>query len=354
MGWGAEKGRAGPVAAGTACLIVGFSFKQTACVFAVVPLIALALQGRRPTRDEVVRALLPPVAVVGVILCLKVFSPAVYHYMIEVPGSYRIEWSVVADAMVRRTLLSSPLFLILAGEWLVADRGSLRNDPRMRWVVAVLAVAIPFSSVAFGKYGGQTNSLLPALMGMLAFLALRLPTALARLEGRVASTSGRVLIGSCAALFLFLSDFPHLRLMVDVPHWNGAYDRVIARVSALPGTVVCLEDPTIPLYAKGYAGRTLGSEMDAHVVHGQWPDAIPERVLDEVRSADFLVDIRDHFDDHMDEQGLRRLGLVPADDLLPDAPSYRIWRRATAGSAPGRPSTAWNAADDPLRHRASR
>jgi hypothetical protein len=345
MGWGAEKSRAGVVAAGAACLIVGFFFKQTAGVFAVVPLIALALKGRRPGRGEVVRALIPLVAVAGVMLYLKASCPAIHHYMIEVPGSYRIEWFRLADGVVWRTLLSSPLFLILAGEWLVANVGSLRKDTRMRWVVAVLVVAIPFSSVAFAKYGGQTNSLLPALLGIIAFMALRLPEAIARLEGRVASPYARGAIGCCAALLLFLSTYPHLRLMADVPRWNGAYDKVIATVSALPGTVVCLEDPTIPLYAKNYAGRSLGAEMDAHVVHGGWPDGIPDRVIAEVRRAEFLVDIRDHWDGHMDEQDFGRLGFVPADDLLPDAPSYRIWRRATAGWEPGGRRTAWNAPD---------
>jgi hypothetical protein len=354
MGLGVEKRRGGLVVASAACLIVGFFFKQTAAAFAAVPPIALTLRGRRPRRAEVLWALLPMAAVVGVILYLRAFCPAVYYYMIEVPGSYRIEWFRVLDGLAWRMLLASPLFLILVGEWLAADRGSLRDDPRMPWVVAVLAVAIPSSAAAYGKYGGATNSLLPALLAMIAFCALRIPTALHRLEGRVASRFARTLLGSFAAVLLFLTAFPRLQFMTDLPPWNTGYDKVVASVSGLRGTVVCPEDPTIPMYAKAHAGRALAAELDSHAAHGGWPDTVPETVVDEVRRADFLVDIRESWDDQLAERDLRRLGLEPADDLMPDVSSYRLWRRAAAAGARGTERTAWHAAVAPSPYRASR
>ena len=140
MGVGLEKRRGISVAMGTVCLIVGFFFKQTASVFAMVPLVVLASRGRRPNRTELVLAIAPMAAVAGVILYLKAFCPAVYHYMIEVPGAYRVDWPRAVRS-VWRLLLQSPLFLILVGEWLAADGGSIRKDPecpgswrRSRWL----------------------------------------------------------------------------------------------------------------------------------------------------------------------------------------------------------------------------
>src|SRR5262249_2318914 len=141
MGSGLEARRGLSVVLGTACLALGFFLKQTVTIFAAVPLVALVLRGRRPTGSEIRLALLPPAVIGGVILGLKVLSPAVYHYMVEVPGAYAIDWPRVAK-FAWELLLDSPLFLVLLGEWIVFDGGSLRADPRVLWLMAILAVAV--------------------------------------------------------------------------------------------------------------------------------------------------------------------------------------------------------------------
>ena len=115
------------------------------------------------------------------IVTLKAFNPAVYHYMVEVPGGYSINWPRFIK-FFWEVLLDSPLFIFLVGEWIVFDHKPLHDDPRTPWLMAVLAVAIPFSSLAHAKVGGWPNSMLPALLAMTAFCALRLPRLLARLE----------------------------------------------------------------------------------------------------------------------------------------------------------------------------
>src|SRR5262249_42313326 len=90
LGLGLEKGRKSLIGLGTAALIIGFFFKQPAIIFAAVPAVALVLRGRWPSRSEIAMALVPPVAAFAVIPCLKAFWPAVYHYSIEAPGSFRI------------------------------------------------------------------------------------------------------------------------------------------------------------------------------------------------------------------------------------------------------------------------
>lgn len=347
MGLGLERRRGDWMVIGTASLIVGFFFKQTASTFSAVPALVLLLRGRRPTRAEILLALTPLAAMAGVILYLKLFCPAISHYMLDVLASYRIDGARAVHSVVWRLLLGSPLFLLLAADWLLAGRGSLREDPRMPWVVATLVIAFPVSAMAYAKVGGVANSLLPALLGMCAFWALRLPAALARLEVLVASNRNRALIGSFAASLLFLSTFPHLNLLDDRPPWEGTYDAAIAATSKLPGTIVCPKDPTIPLYAKSHVGRGLAAELDAHPEHGDLPEALPARLAAELRAADFVLDIRDYWQKHLDESDLRGLGLVPADDSWPDLAPYRLWRRGSAAPAPDASRTAWNSTDSP-------
>ncbi len=186
LGFGQERRRPIFVALGSVCLVVGFFFKQTVAIFAVVPLIALVLRCKRTTRLEVLLALVPLAVATAVIFGLKVWSPTVYHYMVEVPGAYRVNWPR-AVKFLWELLLDSPLFLLVFGEWLVFGARSLQADPRVRWLLAVLAVAIPFSAVSHAKVGGWPNCLLPALLAMMAFCVLRLPALFRRVENAPAA-----------------------------------------------------------------------------------------------------------------------------------------------------------------------
>ena len=53
--------------------------------------------------------------------------------------------------------------------------------------MAVLVIAIPFSVISFAKFGGWPNTLLPALLPMMAFCMLRLPRMVKRIEDRTQS-----------------------------------------------------------------------------------------------------------------------------------------------------------------------
>ena len=346
LGLGLERRRRVAVAMGTVCLVVGFFFKQTAGAFAAVPAIVLALRGRRPTRSEVLLALAPVAAMISVVQALRAF-PAVYHYMIDVPRSYRVNWPLAAK-FVWQLLLDSPLFVVLVGEWLVTDGGSMRKRPRVAWLVAVLAVGIPSGAAAEAKFGGAPNSMLPALLGMMAFCALRLPGTLSRLEQGAGLAPRPRALGSFAASLLLLTVFPHNTILLHAPPWNDGYGEAISTAARLPGVVVCPEDPTIPLYAREYAGGGLFAELDARPEGGAWPKQLPRGVLNELHAADFVVDIQDYWGDHLNEANLRRLGFVPADGARPVALTYRIWRRE-ASAADSR--TAWNTAGASSRRR---
>ncbi|MFI5460571.1 MAG: hypothetical protein ACHRXM_34590 [Isosphaerales bacterium] len=351
---GQERRRGPSVVLGSACLVVGFFFKQSVTIFSVVPLVALILRWRRPRSSEVLLALFPLAVVVGAILGLRFLSPTVYHYMIEVPGAYSINWPR-ATKFLWELLLDSPLFLVLLAEWLLIDDGSLPSDPRVVWLLAALAVAIPFSAVSHAKVGGWPNSLLPALLPMMAFCILRLPRLLKRLDNPARPLPSRLMFASFLALLLLMTTFPHLTyangLIVSASPWDQAYWKAVALARELPGTVVCPEDPTIPLHAKRYAGQNFFSEKDAHPLYGRWPVAMPERVLAEIGGADYVVDVTNYWGENINEKLLEDLGFEPAEDVVLDPACYTIWRRKPVEGAadPGRTRLTENRGPVPAR-----
>jgi hypothetical protein len=197
--------------------------------------------------------------------------------------------------------------------------------------------------VSFAKVGGWPNSLLPALLAMMAFCVLRLPHLLKRLESSRGSRARQLALGSFPAVLLLMTSFPHLTwgnaLLVSRSRWDKDYRATLTVAGRLPGTVVCPEDPTIPFYGNGYVGLNLFSEHDARADHGEWPEAMPELVLDEMRSADFIVDVQEYWGENVDGAMLERLGFEAMDVQSIDPDCYRVWRKknrpVTSGSVTG-------------------
>jgi hypothetical protein len=332
FGLGMERKRWPLVVLGTACLVLGFFFKQTVSIFSAVPLVALLIRWRRPARSEIVLAGIPLVVMAGVIVGLGFYSPAVHHYMIAVQSGYAINWPRAAK-FFWELLLDSPLFLVLLAELVFFGEGLRRDDTRARWLLAVLAIAIPFSVIAFAKVGGWPNSLLPALLAMMAFCVMRLPHMVKRLEDRSRSRLGQVALGSFLAVLLLMTTFPHLTwergLIVPWSRWDKDYRETLGVARRLPGTVVCPEDPTIPLYGNGYIGLNLFSEKDARSDRGNWPHEMPEPVLAEMRKADFIVDVREYWGENVDDALLESLGFQTMDVKSIDPGCYQIWRKTS-------------------------
>ena len=153
LAYGQEARRGWSVVAGSACLVAGFFFKQTALIFSVVPLLVLMMRWKRPTLRELCFAALPLAVSVGAIGALRLLNPTVYHYMIEVPKAFALRLPPTARN-AWELVLDSPLFLVLLAEWIVVERGSFRKDPRILWVMAALVVTIPFSALTMAKAGG--------------------------------------------------------------------------------------------------------------------------------------------------------------------------------------------------------
>jgi hypothetical protein len=330
FGLGFERRRLPLVIAGTASLALGFFFKQTVSILSAVPLVALFLRTGRPARREILAALVPVAVMAGVIVGLRVISPVIHHYMIAVPRNYSVNWPRAAK-FLWELLLDSPLFLVLLAEMIYFGEGLRPRDSRVRWLLATMAVAFPFSVISFAKFGGWPNSLLPALFPMMAFCVLRLSVLMRRLENSSFSTTKRLAAGTFLAVLLLMTTFPHLTyekgLIVPRSRWDKDYGETLAVAGRLPGTVVCPEDPTIPFYGSGYAGLNLFSEKDARAVRGAWPLEMPEPVLAEMRSADFVVDIREYWGENVDDALLESLGFHPIDVASIDPECYRIWQK---------------------------
>jgi hypothetical protein len=345
IGLGQERRKWRYVTLGSACLVAGFFFKQTAFVFSAVPIVALVLRWRRPARSEIVLALFPLAVAVGAVLALKIFNPTVYYYMIKSHTTFSLNGRRTAR-MVWDLFLDSPIFLVLLTECIVFDSRALRDDSRVRWLMAVLIVLVPYGGVTAGKVGGWYNSLLPALLAMMAFCVLRLPRLLKGLNESSSPLPARMLLGGVFGFLLLLSTFPHMskdnNLLASRTSFDLEYDRAVSLTARLPGRVVCPEDPTIPLYAKGFAGLSVFAERDYRTVNGTWPTAIPDTVLAECREADYVVDISDYWQDPVKENSLRALSFEPAPELGADLSCYRIWRRKSPDRATVSSRTALN------------
>ena len=111
--------------------------------------------------------------------------------------------------------------------------------------------------------------------------------------------------------------YPSLRRIKDTgPPWRSR--------RTLPGLVVCPEDPTIPLYGKGFAGRNLFTEKDALPTNGLWPTFTPQPVLDELRSADYVIDVTNYERKDVEDGLLVRLGFEPVAQAPPDLECLQI------------------------------
>jgi hypothetical protein len=336
MARGQTRGRWGLVVLGTAFLVLAFFFKQTMLVLAGVPAVALVWRGGKPARAEVARALLPLGLMGGVLLVLKIVCPTVYFYMIEVPGSYALSWPR-APRVAWELLLDSPLVLVLLGEWIIYEKGSARDDPRLLWLAAVLTLTLPSSALTAAKFGGMANCTLPAILPLMAFAGLRLPRLLRPVETAPAGARPRLALGAFLAVLMLMTAFPHISrqqgLILPRPPYDRAYAQAIAAAKALPGTVICPEDPTIPLYGKQHAGRNIFVEYDAHPVDNDWPTMPPEPVVDEIQRADYVIDVQKYFQDIVKDKLLVNLGYEPVDTAGLDPACYRVWRRKTTATA---------------------
>jgi hypothetical protein len=248
--------------------------------------------------------------------------------------------------MVVELLTSLPLFLLALLHWLFTDALDTWQLPRVRWLVAALICTVPASIVAFAKDGGAPNSLIPALLSVGAFCAWSVPVAFALLRDGARPLRLRIVAGVIFGFMLFAHVYPVPGALskAGLKGGLGVNERalVIAEARSLPGKVVCPDDPTIPLMAKGYAGRTGVFESDAVY----WAPSRMQAVVKEIDSADYVIVMRHGLlpDGNAlvtttlfwgDKEHLLRVsGFTKSDFWTTSTPVYELWRRTPPPEPP--------------------
>ena len=179
---------------------------------------------------------------------------------------------------------------------------------------------------AVAKLGGQTNSYLMAFIAMAAFTIVVLPGMLTTLAAAARSTPMRIGMTTFLALML-IADATGV---AGYLYWTNPtkaygdahYRRVIKRVHTLHGKVVCPDDPTIPLKAKGYVGRNLVAELDAIGWQGR-----PAYLHGELKSAKYVIRVSGVWTPQVSVEELARLGFKQVKDPVFAKGAYTLFRR---------------------------
>ena len=291
---------------GSALVVVAFLIKQTMAMAAAIPILPILLD-RRFRRTTCLAMIVTPFLLIGcTIVALRAVQPIAFYYLIDVPKLYPLS---MQRAMTGLSLLAAagPLFIVSVVDWLRRDRPRLRFSP---WLLSALVVSIPASLLPFAKSGGAENSLLPALLAMALFASAYLPTLV----------DGKSVMFVVVAGLLLMCGLSAVKSLGYHPAY-GDYRTVVHDVADLRGAlVVAPEDPTIPMLATGTVGRNIYLEFDAV----GWPARVPQYLLSELSSADYVVDVNDWWQNLVTPDMLRTLGFVPTRRYE----HYTLWHRS--------------------------
>ncbi len=280
-------------------LIVAVLFKQPSAAVAIIP-IAAALPRPR------LRDFVPIMAVAATLIVLRFAFPLVHYYMFTVPRYAPYQWYRFAKAPVD-ILVTLPILLVAFAGW---KPGWTKPE---RWLISAITISFVAGTAMAAREGGGLNSYMMFLFAALAFCCYRLPV----LNGKL----------GVVTLAILLTTFANVSTPIGASgehQGDSSYSSTIAYVRNLPGKVVCPEDATIPLYAKGYTGTNVNMEMDATNEFAQ----LPPRVRDEVNTADWVLTTDSVFGGkRMNEVELSEMGFHRVDVNALSHSSYKLWHR---------------------------
>jgi hypothetical protein len=311
--------------AGILAMLIGFFFKQTASAVALVPIVGVLLAHPRPLPRHLAMALLPPIVIAATILCLRLFLPAVYFYMVTVPTLFEFRTSAWPLDIVN-LITTNVLFDIALVLWLAGICTSRVSRTATVWILAAVLVTGIACGAAVAKIGGQTNSYLMAFLAMAAFTIVILPGMLERLAAIASSPRANAVLAAFLGLIL-LADATGV---AGYEYWTSNtrvygdkhYRQIVKRVQKLPGKVVCPDDPTIPLKAKGYVGRSLTAELDALGWHSR-----PEYLHSELKKADWVIRVGGAWTPQVSPKELKELGFKQVNDPAFAKTAYILYQR---------------------------
>jgi hypothetical protein len=179
---------------------------------------------------------------------------------------------------------------------------------------------------------------MPAFLAVIA-LCLRQAGRLDELfRSSIASTAKAICAVGLAFLFLLLAlqDRNYLFYYPQYSHGDKNYSRVIEIAKNLPGTVICPDDNTIPLRAKGFDGNNYSFEYEklgakeGKLRYG--PDVAGKIISGCAKDADYVVLVESLYtgDKSFKEEALRNTGFSLVTPRELEGSAYSIWKRPTS------------------------
>jgi hypothetical protein len=302
-------------------------FKQNYAIVALVPPLAVLFT----TRRDLAMSLIPAASVVVAVVLLKVLWPDAYFYAIHVATLYSIPRARLVSGTIALITLN-PFFLLLLAMLLA---GGARRWARSRagtWILASVLIGSAAGVISFAKHGGSYNSLMLAFAPMTALCILMLPRAIRWLCDRHTMLWTRLAMSVLLALALIVSTLAvpmSDRWAGAVGHGTDGYDKTIATAARIRGRVMCPDDPTIMLFARGQIDRALDAELDAIAR----PGFMPLYVARDIRQADYLIRVNSVFDNFNNETVMQVLGYKQVSKPAIGR-GYTLWRRIVKADAP--------------------
>lgn len=295
--------------------------KQTALVAVVVPLVALASEARWPSSKQLADALLVIVPVATMLVILRFFVPFAWFYFILVPGQYSADIAYRTFVLLLLQMIGGATGLWVAGVLLVRaapptlDPELLR---RLRWAVCTFALTLLTGTLAYAKFGGGINSLMPCWFAMLVLFWL-LVAALNEVQPKAIARPGVMTILALSVGAMLIPNEPVLATIDQFKAGaRGSYLETLSRVRALHGSVLSPGDPSITLLTRHQYDRSVWLDLDIM----KWPTALPTERLDRDYSADYIVT---SLSDEVPKLRLRERGYSP----IWSSWTYTIWSRSS-------------------------
>lgn len=310
-----------------ALIVMAFLIKQTYAVTAMVPPLALLLLRPDGWRRHLLPSLIPCAAMGVTALVLKFGFPLVWFYMIDVPKQYRIFQERVYLGLMS-LLMNNPLFVAVFVMAIFSVGIDARKEPRLGWLLISMVIGGAMGIVAFAKQGGNYNSLLMIFGPMTAFCMMLLPRVMQMLSGAQVPFLARFTVSLVLALAMLTTTFGvpmSMRLAFTHAGNTSDYFRAIEIARNLEGTVLCPEEPSIPLFARKEYQKNLSAEIEAL---GNGRVATVRNWLDRnAANADWIItvstpDMPGRLAAFMPDLGFAQ---VPREELRS---GYTLWRKA--------------------------
>lgn len=313
----------GAVAGASAALlcVAAVFCKQT---FGLTAVVFALLWAFHPTwRQRAGLWLLAPIGAVLLALgTVALTAPNLLRQMLVIPSTIGLLPERALDGLLQ-VGRGHPLLWIALGLtlWQQRERSLWRE---WRPWIAVGGVLLAGSVWTYAKAGGYYNSLLPVHL-FLTLAALRLLADLLREAPSFVHGAWPAL--AAAFLCSSLGGLPECSRLLGMAQGDATRPQWVERLRALPGRVICPEEPALALQSTGYAGLSLYFELDAGAVQGQWPTQPPARIAQELAQARWLVTIRASYPTVLTPAWLQAQGWRPVAAPSEATPTYTLWSR---------------------------